>query len=329
MIYTVVRFGYTQGDVGRDFARETVDGKKLIATVPRGAKTGKITFDPLFPDGLTVQSPTDFTVTTTPAPLGIHSFSPAEGSVGRVIEIEGVSFGATAKGNKVYFGGGAETYAFEVNADRNQLKVRVPTHAESGMLKVEVGNSHSATSSESFSVVELPVPVVGRTTTNVPPTAIPAHHHDDRHAGTAHHHDKAYAAKNHTHTALVSAAEAKASALEKELTALEVKFTALEKKVKALESAGGGTGARSDPVWATAWLETRIVVRPNPAGEVLVVEAAVGQLYKIMDTKGQVLMEGQVSTKKEEIFIGHLLPGQYIVLFQKGSASVTHVFVKE
>jgi uncharacterized repeat protein (TIGR03803 family) len=110
---------------------------QVTATVPSGAKTGKIGITTA---GGTASSSGTFTV--TPA---ITSFSPTNGPVGTSVKITGTSFtGATS----VKFNGVSAT--FKVNSD-TQVTATVPTGATTGPISITTRGG-TATSATSFTV---------------------------------------------------------------------------------------------------------------------------------------------------------------------------------
>ncbi len=91
--------------------------------------------------------------TTSPSALAIFGFSPAQGSVGQTVAIQGQNFSATPSGNAVQFNGTAATVTA---ATANSLTVTVPASASTGPISVTVGTS-TATSSSNFTVLASPV----------------------------------------------------------------------------------------------------------------------------------------------------------------------------
>ena len=91
--------------------------------------------------------------TGSPSALAIFSFSPAQGSVGQTVVIQGQNFSATPSANTVQFNG---TTAAVTAATANQLTATVPAGAASGPISVTVGTS-TATSSSNFTVLAVPV----------------------------------------------------------------------------------------------------------------------------------------------------------------------------
>ena len=111
---------------------------QVTATVPAGAKTGKITITT--PGGIAT-SPTAFSVVPS-----IASFSPTSGPVGTSVAITGHSFtGAT----KVTFGGVAAT-SLQVISD-TQVDALVPTGAVTGPIAVTTAGG-TGTSATNFTV---------------------------------------------------------------------------------------------------------------------------------------------------------------------------------
>ena len=91
--------------------------------------------------------------TGSPTALAIFSFSPAQGSVGQTVVIQGQNFSATPSANTVKFSG---TTATVTGATTNQLTATVPPGAASGPISVTVATS-TATSSSNFTVLAVPV----------------------------------------------------------------------------------------------------------------------------------------------------------------------------
>jgi uncharacterized repeat protein (TIGR03803 family) len=116
----------------------TVNSDTLVtATVPSGAKTGKIA---ITTQGGTATSSGTFTVTPV-----IASFSPPSGPIGTVVTITGTSFtGATS----VKFNGTSAT--FTVNSD-SQVTATVPSGATTGPITITTPGG-TATSTTNFTV---------------------------------------------------------------------------------------------------------------------------------------------------------------------------------
>lgn len=76
--------------------------------------------------------------TTSPSALAIFSFTPAQGSVGQTVTIQGQNFSATPSSNAVKFNG---TAAIVTAATTNLLTTTVPTGATTGAISVTVGTS--------------------------------------------------------------------------------------------------------------------------------------------------------------------------------------------
>jgi YD repeat-containing protein len=91
--------------------------------------------------------------TTSPSALAIFGFSPAQGSAGQTVVIQGQNFSTTPIANTVQFNGTAATVAA---ATANSLTVTVPTGATTGLISVTVGTS-TANSSSNFTVLAIPV----------------------------------------------------------------------------------------------------------------------------------------------------------------------------
>jgi YD repeat-containing protein len=90
---------------------------------------------------------------TSPTALAIFGFTPAQGSVGQTIAIQGQNFSATPSANTVQFNGTTATIS---GATANSLTVTVPAGATTGPISVTVGSS-TATSSSNFTVLSVPV----------------------------------------------------------------------------------------------------------------------------------------------------------------------------
>ncbi len=91
--------------------------------------------------------------TSSPSALAILGFTPAQGSVGQTVVIQGQNFSATPSANTVQFNG---TTATVTAATTNSLTTTVPTGATTGLISVTVGTS-TANSSSNFAVLAVPV----------------------------------------------------------------------------------------------------------------------------------------------------------------------------
>src|SRR6266446_253603 len=91
--------------------------------------------------------------TSSPSALAIFGFSPAQGSVGQTVAVQGQNFSATPSANTVKFNG---TTATVTTATTNLLTTSVPAGATTGPISVTVGTS-TATSSSNFTVLSSPV----------------------------------------------------------------------------------------------------------------------------------------------------------------------------
>jgi uncharacterized repeat protein (TIGR03803 family) len=111
---------------------------QITATVPTGAKTGKIA---VITAGGTATSSGTFLVTPT-----INSFSPTGGAVGTAVTINGTGLTQTTA---VTFGGVAAT-TFTVNSD-SKVTATVPTGAITGKIAITTLGG-TATSSDTFTV---------------------------------------------------------------------------------------------------------------------------------------------------------------------------------
>ncbi len=135
---------------------------RITATVPSGATTGKLAVTTR--DG-TAASATSFTVTPSPAPPTVTSFTPASGPVGAGVTISGSGFtGAT----KVTFHGTAANFNV---VSSTRITATVPSGATSGSIAVTTPGG-TASSSWSFIVAAAPsitsfTPTSGPVGTNV------------------------------------------------------------------------------------------------------------------------------------------------------------------
>jgi len=116
---------------------------EIVATVPSGATTGKIT---VIAGGITGTSTSDFTVL---APQTITSFAPSSGMIGATVTISGTDFSTTTTDNVVKFNGVTATVT---TATSTALTVTVPTGATTGKISVTI-NGTNAVSSSDFSVI--------------------------------------------------------------------------------------------------------------------------------------------------------------------------------
>ncbi len=91
--------------------------------------------------------------TSSPSALAILGFSPAQGSVGQTVAIQGQNFSTTPSANTVKFNG---TTATVTAATANSLTVTVPAGATTGLISVTVGTA-TANSSSNFTVLAVPV----------------------------------------------------------------------------------------------------------------------------------------------------------------------------
>src|SRR6266478_3193636 len=91
--------------------------------------------------------------TSSPSALAIFGFSPAQGSVGQTVVIQGQNFSTTPSANTVQFNGTAATVTA---ATANSLSVAVPAAATTGRISVTVGTA-TANSSSNFTVLSVPV----------------------------------------------------------------------------------------------------------------------------------------------------------------------------
>ena len=106
-------------------------------------------------------------------------------------------------------------------------------------------------------------------------------------------------------------------------------FDALKKELEALKKSVSGS-ARFDPVWATAWLETRIVVRPNPVKDRLIISSPVSVVATVLDSSGQLLLTRQLLRGEQVVDVSGLVAGNYLLVLQaEGGETSTYKFVKE
>src|SRR5882762_6597690 len=91
--------------------------------------------------------------TSSPSALAILGFTPAQGSVGQTVAIQGQNFSASPSANTVKFNG---TAAAVTAATTNSLTVTVPAGATTGLISVTVGTA-TANSSSNFTVLAIPV----------------------------------------------------------------------------------------------------------------------------------------------------------------------------
>ena len=101
---------------------------------------------------------------------------------------------------------------------------------------------------------------------------------------------------------------------------------ALKKKVEALEKGGGGNAS----ALATAWLETRVTVKPNPVRDRLLVSSPVAVVVTLLDSAGRSLWTRQLSRGEQSVDVSDLAAGSYLLVIQpeEGGAR-TYKFVRE
>ena len=148
---TITGTGFT-GVTGVEFNTTTqstvnvVSSTEVVAAVPNGATTGKIT---VLGTGTDNASADNFTVVTAALPT-ISSFIPTAGAIGTSVSITGTNFcGTTA----VMFNTTNAT-SFKVNS-ATSITATVPTGATTGPIKVTTPGG-TATSSTNFTVVPAP-----------------------------------------------------------------------------------------------------------------------------------------------------------------------------
>ena len=137
--HNLVQFNGTTAVV----SNSTPDGKKLTTTVPLGATTGPVT---LTLNGVTVQSPSNFTVYPTPT---LTEFSPLSGAPGAVVIITGTNFGPSPT---VSFNGINATIT---SSNSTSIRTSVPSGAATGKISVTT-RSVPIISTVDFIVVALP-----------------------------------------------------------------------------------------------------------------------------------------------------------------------------
>ena len=139
---TTIEFGEAEG-----VAPESVTSTEITVQVPADAVTGVLTIK-LGGRQVAARSATSFTL-TSPSITGFSSTSttsPTTGRIGEVITITGAGFSAVVTDDSVSFGGTSfdasrAAVAFEVNSDGTELKVRVPTTAQNGKVRVKVSGT--------------------------------------------------------------------------------------------------------------------------------------------------------------------------------------------
>jgi YD repeat-containing protein len=109
---------------------------RLVITVPAGATTGNVA---ITTQNGSITSSNPFTV----VPVSVTSFSPANGTVGTVVTINGGGFDPTPANNTVLINGMAATVS---SATPTQLQVTVPSGATPGHISVTapLGSANSA-----------------------------------------------------------------------------------------------------------------------------------------------------------------------------------------
>ncbi|MCG8607106.1 DNRLRE domain-containing protein [bacterium] len=137
---TKVHFGATQA---QDFITDS--DKRIRATVPSGAETGKISVTTLSGRATSAKN---FDLVTQPA---IVSFSPASGSVGTEVTLAGTGFTGLTQ---ISFHGIVASH-FNVESD-TKARVRVPLPATTGLIRA-VNLAGSSVSSTEFEIVESPI----------------------------------------------------------------------------------------------------------------------------------------------------------------------------
>ena len=102
---------------------------QIVATVPSGASTGRVK---VVVNGI---SDGQYFIFTTPNPI-ISGLSPASGSAGAQVQINGSGFGAAQGSSTVTFHGVSATV---VSWSGTQIVVTVPATASTGLVQVSVG----------------------------------------------------------------------------------------------------------------------------------------------------------------------------------------------
>lgn len=118
---------------------------RVVAVVPRGATSGRLTVDVRLQGAAT--TPAEFTVLL---PFAVQRFSPARGYPGQRVTIEGDGF---VDGTTVAFPGVRRPVS-PVTVEREALRVEVPPRARSGEVVVEVPDGRSRR--VGFTVVDVP-----------------------------------------------------------------------------------------------------------------------------------------------------------------------------
>lgn len=121
---------------------------QLVANVPTGATTGKISVEV---NGKIATSSADFTVTENATDPAIADFTPKEGVIDTEVTIFGNNFDPVAANNLVKFNG---IEAVVSSATTTELKTNVPVGATTGKISVEI-NGVTATSTSDFTVLEV------------------------------------------------------------------------------------------------------------------------------------------------------------------------------
>ncbi|WP_420322699.1 IPT/TIG domain-containing protein [Flagellimonas sp.] len=141
---------------GTTAAVSSATATSLVATVPQGATTGKISV--AVGTQTAVSSAGNFTVVEPePESPTIASFSPTEGEVGTEVTITGTNFGATAADNTVKING---TNATVSNATATSLTITVPEGATTGKISVAVAGKTATSTSDFTVIVPAPEPTI-------------------------------------------------------------------------------------------------------------------------------------------------------------------------
>lgn len=140
--YTV-RFNGVQASV------TSINETTIVATVPNGATTGKISVNI---NGVQVQSTSDFVVLPTPA---LNSFSPGVGTIGTLVTLSGTNFRTATSENEVFFDG---VPAVVATASATTLTTQVPAGAATGPITLRISGV-TLTSSSPF-VIDATSPVI-------------------------------------------------------------------------------------------------------------------------------------------------------------------------
>jgi hypothetical protein len=124
LLHNGVMFNTTQATV------LSASATQIVTSVPAEATTGKIK---IYVKGVSITSETDFTVTVTPPPSNITSFSPESGFPETQVTIIGTKFKEGITANTVKFNG---KDAVVLSATTTLIITRVPADATTGKITV-------------------------------------------------------------------------------------------------------------------------------------------------------------------------------------------------